>query len=339
MAKKTSKTVIGIFVVSAIAMLIAGVVILGGGEMFKETRKFVMFFDTSIKGLRVGAPVTWSGVEIGSVSSITLEADRDALTMNIPVVIEVDPSLLTIKGKGSIDSLENVKRMIERGLRSQLTLQSMVTGQLMIEVDYHPDTPVRLTGIKSEYPEIPTLPSGMAKFAQKIKNLPIDEIAKKLISVLNNIDEITGDPAIKEVVQNVGTASQNLDPLVLNADRLITELRTKVGRISDSLVATSEDAQEVLGDSRKLVNNVDDQVQPVSDKVQDAMVSFQQAMDQSKTTLAGINGFVGENSNTRRKLNRALDEIADAAQSMNSLMDYIERHPEAVLKGKGNGGG
>ena len=334
MAKQTSKTVIGIFVVSAIAMLVAGVIILGGGEMFKEKRKFIMFFESSVKGLRVGAPVSWSGVEIGSVSSITLEADRNTLGMSIPVVIDVDPSLMILKGERAADDFEVHGRMIERGLRAQMTLQSIVTGQLMIEVDYHPDTPVRLTGIKSEYPEIPTIPSGLEKFAQKLRELPIEKIATKLVGVLDNIDKITSGPELKETIQSLRDASKNLDPLVLNANQLITELRTETKRISDSLIVTSEDAQEFLGDSRKLVNNVDDQVQPVSDKVQDAMVSFQQAMDQATATLVTIDGFVGANSSTRRKLNRALDEIANASKSVNSLMDYLERHPESFLQGK-----
>lgn len=335
MAKQINKTVIGGFVISAIVMLIGGVIILGGGEMFKKKVKYVMFFEQSIKGLNVGAPVVFSGVEIGSVSSISVDYDQDKLKVNIPVVVEFDPSLVKMKGqkiRNEQDLRKRMTRLIELGFRAQLSLQSMVTGQLMIETDFYPHTPVRLTGIKSEYPEIPTIPSSMEKLAQKLKDLPIDKIADKLVGVLDNIEKVTGDSKIKDIISNIDDASKNLNRLVLNADKMVADVDVRAKKVLDSFLVTSDDAQKFLVDARKLVKNTDSQIQPLSDKAQDAM-------DQAKTTLAAINNFVGDNSNTRYKLNRALDEIGAAAKSLNSAMDYLERHPESLLKGKSSKGG
>jgi paraquat-inducible protein B len=209
----------------------------------------------------------------------------------------------------------------------------------MIEMDFYPDTPVRLTGIKSEYPEIPTQASTLDRLAEKLKKVNLNKIADKLIDVLDNIDNVVGDPKIENIISNVNAASKNLNQLVLNADKMIMDIDGRAKKVLDSLVVTSSDAQKFLGDARKLAKDADSQVQPVSDRVQDAMVSAKGAMDQAKTTLAGINNYVGENSDTRHKLNRALDEIAASARSLNSLMDYLERHPEALLKGKSGGGG
>jgi paraquat-inducible protein B len=325
MAKQIHKTVIGGFVVSVIVMLIVGVIILGGGKMFKKTWTYVLFFEKSVKGLSVGAPVVFNGVKIGSVSNVIINVDLDKVEFSIPVIIEIDPSLMTLKG--------NIAP------RAQLTLQSIVTGQLMIEMDFYPDTPVRLTGIKSEYPEIPTQASTLDRLAEKLKKVNLNKIADKLIDVLDNIDNVVGDPKIENIISNVNAASKNLNQLVLNADKMIMDIDGRAKKVLDSLVVTSSDAQKFLGDARKLAKDADSQVQPVSDRVQDAMVSAKGAMDQAKTTLAGINNYVGENSDTRHKLNRALDEIAASARSLNSLMDYLERHPEALLKGKSGGGG
>jgi paraquat-inducible protein B len=341
MAKQINKTVIGGFVISAIAMLIIGVIILGGGEMFKKKVKYIMFFEQSVKGLSVGAPVMFRGVEIGSVSNVVIDYDQDKLKVNIPVIVEFDPSLVKMKGKAPRNKQELDQRMtqlIERGFRAQLVLKSMVTGQLMIETDFYSDTPARLTGVKSKYPEIPTIPSSMEQLSQKLKDMPIDKIAEKLFDLLDNIEKVTGDSAVQEIIRNLDDASKNLERLVFNANKMITDSDVQIKKVLDSLAVTSSDAQKILGDARTLVKNVDGQIQPVSDKVQNAMVSTKGAMDQAKTTLAAIDNFVGEDSDTRHKLNRALDQISAAAQSMDSLMDYLERHPEALLKGKSGGG-
>lgn len=335
MAKQTSKTVIGIFVISAIAMLIAGVIVIGGGQMFKKTLKFVMFFDRSVKGLSVGAPVVWGGVKIGLVSSIEVDFDVDKFKINIPVVVELDPSLINIKGKQAKNIQERgqrMSRMIELGLRAQLTLQSLVTGQLMIALDFHPDKPARLTGIKSEYLEVPTIPAAMSEFADKLEKLPVDKIAQKLHDVLKNIDTVVGGPEIKEILHNVDTASKNLDRLILSTDNLITNTDGRVEKISDSLLAT-------LGDSRKFLDDTSSDIRPMSDKLQEALVSTRLAMDQAKTALVSVNDFVGKRSKTRRQLDRTLDELGTAARSLNSLMNYLERHPEALVHGKKGGGG
>ena len=161
MAKQASKTVIGVFVVGSIAMLIAAVIIFGSGDLFKERIKFVMFFEDSVKGLAVGAPVIWRGVQVGSVSSIVLQANPKNLTIDVPVVIEFDPDRIEIEGKRSRNPSEELKRLIAKGLRARMAIQSFVTGSSMIQIEFLPDTPVRLTGLDKEYPEIPTVRSAM----------------------------------------------------------------------------------------------------------------------------------------------------------------------------------
>ncbi len=346
MAKQVSKTVIGGFVISAIVLLIAGVIILGGGSILKKTNKYALFFEKSVKGLSVGAPVVWRGVQIGSVSSIVLDADPEKLSINIPIIIEVDPSRVKVKGKRARNIDLQLQRLIERGLRARMTLQSFVTGQMMIEVDFFPDTPVRLTGLEPSYPEIPTISSSMDKLAKKFEKLPIDEIANKLLGVIENIDRVLGEPEIIKIVHNFNTASENLNRLILNADRLVTDTDSHVNNLAESLQAmvsqtqklvktASKEIQVVSADARKLFKNTDGQIQPVGKKVQEALVSSRRAMDQAKDTLVSVNQLVGEQSDTRHKLNRALDEVGGAARSLHSLTEYLERHPEALLQGKG----
>jgi len=342
MSKQASKTVIGVFVVSSIAMLIAGVIIFGSGEMFKKTNKYVMFFEDSVKGLSVGAPVIWHGVVVGSVSSIVLKANAKKLTINVPVVIEVDPKRMEVEEGIRKDLREQMKILVEKGLRARLALQSLLTGSSMIEIEFLPGTPVRLSDHESKYPEIPTVKSPMDRLVQKLQDLPIEKIVGKLVDILDNLDTVIADPEIKEIIGNLNVASKKLDQVLEDGDKLILDTDSQIKGLTDNLNnkvdQLSDGMQSTLGDARKLLQDVDSEVKPVSRKIQTALVSARVALDNATNTLANVDGFIGERSDTRHKLNRALDEIGAAAKSLKSLMDYLERHPESLLQGKGGRG-
>jgi paraquat-inducible protein B len=121
-----------------------------------------MYFDESVKGLSVGAPVLFQGVQIGSVTSIVLQVDPVKMQTHIPVIIEYEPEKFQVATAGQKihrDPLKNISKLIDMGLRAQLVMQSFITGQLMIQLDFHPDTPVVLKDINKDYIEIPTIPS------------------------------------------------------------------------------------------------------------------------------------------------------------------------------------
>ena len=253
---------------------------------------------------------------------------------------------MEIEGGMAKDPRERMKKMIDKGLRARMALQSIVTGSSLIEIDFLPGTPVRLTGLDPAYIEIPTLRSPINKLAQKLENLPVEKIADKLVDILDNLDNLLKDPEIKALVKNLNTDSQKLEGLIENADRLVLNVDGEVGQISESLQKTLTDVQKALkdasmelngvaSDARNLLLGADRQIKPVMRKIQTALDSANNAMAGAKKTLVTLDGFVGENSGTRHQLNRALEAIAAAATSIKSLMDYLERHPNALLIGKG----
>src|ERR1017187_2043900 len=156
MSRKINKTVIGVFVVGALVLLMAAIVVFGSGELFKRTNKFVLYFDGSVKGLAIGAPVMFRGVGIGTVKDICLIYDSKAGTITLPVIVEIQQD--RIKGAPSFGELNGARKMIALGLRGNLEVQSFLTGQLMISFDFYPDRPAKLRGILKGYPELPTLP-------------------------------------------------------------------------------------------------------------------------------------------------------------------------------------
>src|SRR3990172_4786703 len=174
MAKQANRMMIGVFVVIAVILMAASLVVFGSGKFFKKTVKCVLYFDESVKGLNVGAPVLFQGVQIGSVISIVLQVDPAKLQPQIPVIIEYEPEKFKVReegGKMVRDPRKNIAKLIEKGLLAVLTMQSFITGQLMIELDFHPGSPVSLKGLDKDYIEIPTIPSTGEKLSQALEKL------------------------------------------------------------------------------------------------------------------------------------------------------------------------
>lgn len=187
MSRKVNKTVIGLFVVGALVLLMVGIVVFGSGALFKRTNKFVLYFDGSVKGLSIGAPVMFRGVGIGTVKDIRLIYDPKHGTVMLPVIIEIEEG--RVKGAPSFLELGGEQKMIELGLRGKLEVQSFLTGQLMISFDIYPDKPAKLRGILKEYPELPTLPISTDIF-ELMNEIPIKEIAKNLEATAKGINRL-----------------------------------------------------------------------------------------------------------------------------------------------------
>jgi paraquat-inducible protein B len=194
MSKKVNKTMIGLFVVVALVLLMTAVVVLGSGALFKRTNTFVLYFDGSVKGLAIGAPVMFRGVSIGTVKDISLIYDAKAGTIMLPVIVDIEQG--RIKGAPSFGEWDGDKKMIALGLRGKLEVQSFLTGQLMISFDFYPDKPAQLRGILKEYPELPTLPISPDIF-ELMNEVPIKEISKNLASTAKGIDRLVNSSELQ----------------------------------------------------------------------------------------------------------------------------------------------
>jgi paraquat-inducible protein B len=176
---RANPTLIGAFIVGAVALVVLGILLLGGARVFTERRTFVAYFEGSVKGLNVGAPVEFQGVRVGAVTDIQLQFLTAENEFRIPVFIQIELGRMTQVGRHVEAKGQLLKALIERGLRAQLEMQSLVTGQLIVQLGFYPDTPVRLVG-DGKVPEISTLPTTMQQVTQtvtqaltEIRQLPI----------------------------------------------------------------------------------------------------------------------------------------------------------------------
>jgi len=319
MSKQISKTAIGGFMVSAMVLFVAGVMIFGSGKFFKKTYEFVLFFEGSLKGLKVGSPVTHRGVQIGSVQKITIRPNPETQEAVIPVIISIDQDKVESKEKLDLD--ESMPRLIEKGLKGQLTVESLVTGQLMVDLDFYPDISARLIGTDMEYREIPTTPSAVEKIAQTLREVPIKEIFEKLEQAIDGIESAINSPKIPKILNSLDLVLEDTHKLVRNLDKTVTTLGSS--------------AEETLTDYGKLARNVDVRVEPLATDVEHAAEAATEALVQAKKSFSTVQ----EDSEVIHEFTNALKELAAAARSMRLLADYFERHPDALVQGKGEPGG
>ena len=319
MGKKASPAVIGAFVVGAIALAVIGVLVFGSGRMFKRNVKFVSFFSGTVNGLNVGAPVKFKGVEVGSVSDIRLRIGEAAVSepaaiaqgVRIPVFVELDPDKIALQGaRRDLRDPQQAKQLIDLGLRAQLNSQSMVTGLLFIQLDFHPEVPaVFFSPPDSKEVEIPTMPTTMervqsaaAEIIRKLDEIQFDAMVKSAIEVLDGIKNVVNAPELKQTLETLPTTVTNVNDAVASLRRLATELNAKQGPLLESLKATSDKTGVTL--------------------------------EQAQVTLSAIHTLVDARSPLAVQLSASLQEIGGAARSLRLLTDYLERNPSAVVRGK-----
>ena len=313
MARQPNKTLIGAFVVGAVALAVAGLFIFSSGKFLKERRTFVLYFDGSLKGLDVGAPINFKGIKVGSVTDIKVQLESEDFTdIRIPVLVEIEPgmnqetSVLVKKQdyqkwserkKEMQRAGEVMKLMIDRGLRAQLISQSVVTGKLMIDLDFYPDKPARFVAADSEYPEIPTIPSRLDEIAKAIEEIPFKELIAKSTLTIEGIERLVNAPELKDTIVTL---------------------------------------RETIQDLRTLVKNLDDGVDGLTSNVENTLKKTSEALVQATNTLTAVQGELKDTTPViRYELSNSLKELADAARSLNALTDYLQRNPESLLRGKG----
>jgi paraquat-inducible protein B len=315
MSKPASKTLIGAFVIGAIALAVIAVIIFGSGRFFVKKWPYVMFFEGSVAGLNVGSPVMFRGVKIGSVTDITLRFDTSDVTFLIPVYVELDPRKISTTGKVRDDG-DVGEILIEKGLRATLELQSMVTGQLMINLDFHPGKPVKIVGFDTRYPEIPTIKSGLEKLLESADDIPIKELFNKLLHAIEGVDKAVNSPDLTSSLKLVNEGLKD-------AKRILSKIDNEIDPVLDNIKVSSYSIREMFKKG-----------EDVPSQVGQTLLVIQNTLKQAENTLNSIHGLASENSTVVLEVDNTLKEVSDTARSVRFLSDYLQRYPESLLWGK-----
>ena len=333
MSKPANKTMIGAFVVGAVVLAVTAIVLFGSGKFFRKTDLWLTFFEGSVKGLNVGSPVVFRGVQIGAVTDIIVGFDPTKLEVLIPVFFEVDPEKFQNIGKRGETREEDMgKALISRGLRAQLQMQSLVTGQLLINVDFYPDTPANLVGMERfkdtiefrDSWEIPSVPTPLQELEKALSELNIKEITEDLRKAMNGIAKVLSSPELQEGITAIKDTLTDVQKLARNLDSKLDPLATSIDQ-------TLVEARAGIGDARNLMKEQAPLLISDIKKVAEAATA---ALDHVNETLKSIENVAEEGTQLRHEVSATLTEIAAASRSVRVLADFIEQHPDALLRGR-----
>jgi paraquat-inducible protein B len=348
MSKRANPTVIGVFVLVAVALVVTGILTLGGLQLFRSEMTWVAFFDGDVGGLAVGSPVLFRGAQVGQVTAIRIAFDPHN---RIAVYGTVDPKRLP-KGVPIIRTQKELQPAIDRGLRAQLRIVSLVTGQLSVSLDFLPETPVVLAGLEPGLPELPTVPTQLEQYQARLERIlasldkvDLAQLAQEVSETVRGIREVARSPELASAVRNASDAFRSADVALKRVD-------TQVAAVGDRTGATLDDTRELvrkidreieplaaslraaLDDTRELVRKADREIEPVAASLRSALDATRTAAESAQSALGTINRALDGDTRLGDDISQALRQLTGAARSLNALADYLQRHPEALLRGK-----
>ncbi len=276
---------------------------------------FVLYFDGSVSGLEVGAPVEFKGIQIGTVRDISLQLEHNSGEYAIPVVINIEPQRIRVKADPSVPnnpaSSQNARRkalesLIKRGLRARLKSNNFLTGQLIVDLDLFPEREARYYAEGSDIPEIPTLPTeleeittSLTKLIEKVEKMPIDRLSISLTETAEGLQEIISEGQITETIKEFRGVAKSVTNIIGKVDK------ETLPRINEAV----DDGRKTLAEIDKTLNN--------------ASILFKTA----DNTLA-------DGSPLKYDLSIMLRELAAASRSVRNLAEFLERNPSSLLSGK-----
>jgi len=285
-------------------------------ETFTLKRHYLMYFNQSIRGLSAGAPIEIMGVKIGEVVSSKLVFNEKSQKFTIPVLVAIEPERLgsLITKKGNIlydDQLKQrlaadgqdqkgifpieISKLVANGFRAQLKTGSLVTGQLYIDLDYYPDAPAAKIVQDGEYPVFPTISAPLGRITQRV-----DNILKKIESI--PLDKI----------------GQNINDILQKVDRI------PIAEIGDNMKIAIASLTQTLDELKDLSGNINQEMMP----------KVNESLGQLESAISGINSTLGPDSALNYNARTMTDELSIAVRSMRSLLEYLEKDPQALIFGK-----
>lgn len=332
MSKKSSATLIGAFVVGAVVLVAAGVALFGGAQFFTERQLYVAYFEEGTKGLRVGSNVLMNGVRIGHVSEISLLVDSTSYETITRVTLEIFPDTFIqtrdgkVIGEGMQDNLTHEELINNAGLRANLDIESFVTGQLLVELALRPDTPATLHGADPEHPEIPTIPSNIQVLLDNLRDwvadarehIDLPELSRRVHSILRGVDELSNSDELRSSLAGISEIlnSEDGQALVASVTAALDDVRTAAADASELFRGVNSDFGSLVADVRPVIARLDESLQ------------------EAEQTLATAREQLRGDSEQVLQLQATLVEIERATRAMREFFDYLERNPEALLRGR-----
>jgi len=306
MGKRANPVLVGSFVLGGIVLAVIVIAVVGSGSFFRHEQKLVAYFDGSVDGLDVGAPVKFRGVPIGRVTGVRLRLPLQPVDdRRIPVMVEVDQDRLIELGESRavVSDEDLTEHLVAQGLRAQLELESLITGVLFVGLEMVPGSPANFVLPRdSGYTEVPTLPTTLEEAQAKITGvlnqlakLDVDGIGRSVIAAADGIARLTSSPDLHEALL----------------------------RLPEALVAVRDVAGSVRAQVGPLAANV-------NGRVDDARASLKRL----DTALDNLSALTDPRAPLADGLAGAITEVTGAARAVRYLAEEVSRNPNIILTGR-----
>jgi len=338
--KKMQPVMIGVFVSLSIFIFMTGIVLFAGSRFFNKDNLVIAYFDDSLKGLSVGAPVTYMGVTVGQVKEIKIQIkERGPREHNviIPVIIAFDTNPEMVITGAEFNSVQGVdafiESMIKQGLRAKLKTISLVTGKRYIDLALYNNTIAMYQDQRGKYLEIPTLPSDIHQMQKVLGDMDLGRLYHKVLSTFESLDTLAkslsqalSHEKTQTLVDDLVAASENLNAILGKIDSGMDPILKKVNRELDDISALTLNANTVI-------TTLDQHIQPVA-------ASFTKTLDNLDNTLLQANQLLNQAEQTLQpssplyhRLSETLRQLETTSSSIKQLSDFISRNPDALIFG------
>ena len=330
MSKQANTLAIGAFVVGAALLLFSALFYLSGNVFNRNTETVLMVFDGSVKGLKVGAPVAFKGVQIGEVTDFDVIVDLDSYDVLTPVEARIyNDRIIGIRGGDIVeeDEYDPSDALIARGLRAQLQVQSLLTGLLYIQVDFHPNQPPRFTAedlakynLSPDVQVLPTIPTDMERLARSLEDFDFRALTDNIEKTLAGLDNFINDPDFQSMPESMNATLA-----------AITQLSQ---RLDGELDAMSPNLRALAADSSEAMATLNHDMPELSANAKQSMAELAKALSAAEATLGNVDYLISEDSATLYEITKAAKELGAAGRALQSLAETLETQPESLLKGK-----
>ncbi len=281
---------------------------------------YVMYFDESLRGLSIGAPVEYRGIPIGKIEDIQLKIEEINDEIKIPVLISIYAEKLSLDGDVD-DATSIIKHLVEKGIRGQLTTSNLLTGAQFISLVYPEDSTTNPGIIKARsesglaYQELPTTSGLTSMLAQSAT-----EIISEIHGGIKDARKLISSPEIQSSTKDIALILENVSDL-------LKDIKPDIVASMDSLSGTLKNADAISG-------KFNQQAMPLAKQLNSTLKRLDGALAEAQKTLASADTVLNEDSGLQYELRLLIEEVSEAANSFTVLANTLQRKPNSVIFGK-----
>lgn len=319
--KKANPTALGLFIVIGVALAVGGVLLFSSGRFLRHEVRQIAYFDGSVDGLNVGAPVKYRGVPIGRVERVLIRHNQAAEDFSMPVILAINLKAAQAKSDEHvlIGDPAQIARRIKKGMRARLESESLLTGVLYINFEVFSNAPPPVFHqLQPEYEEIPTTPSQSQKLWAELGQIDLSGLVAKANTLLTHADN-----SLAQI--NFPQLNNGLTNLLGSANGILSK-----PDVTNAIVA----ARRALEDAQKLLNHVDNRVDPLADSLTNTLAEAQKALIDVRGAVQHLSDLIGPDSSVKSDLTEALQQLGNASRAVADLAEFLQRNPDALLRGR-----